>query len=108
MFTSIGEAARELGFSERGVGRAFHKKRNRIGDYELEWLEPKLERKPEVERLREEKTLDCWICGMPLDHRDRVDGNYIVLEKLDADTGIVIDESFPKTLYEASRLSELS
>ena len=35
-FTSIGEAARELGFSERGVGKAFHAKRNRIGDYELE------------------------------------------------------------------------
>ena len=39
-FTSIGEAAKELGFSERGVGKAFHEKRNRIGEYELEWLEP--------------------------------------------------------------------
>ena len=36
-FESIREAARELGFSERGVGKAFHAKRNRIGDYELEW-----------------------------------------------------------------------
>ena len=35
-FTSIGEAAKELGFSECGVGKAFH----RIGEYELEWLEP--------------------------------------------------------------------
>ena len=42
MFTSIGEAAKELGFSELGVGKAFHEKRNRIGEYELEWLEPKL------------------------------------------------------------------
>ena len=40
-FTSIGEAAKELGFSKRGVGKAFHQKRNRIGGYELEWLEPK-------------------------------------------------------------------
>ena len=40
MFTSIGEAAKELGFSKRGVGKAFHEKRNRIGEYELEWLEP--------------------------------------------------------------------
>ena len=40
-FTSIGKAAKELGFSsERGVGKAFHKKRNRYGEYELEWLEP--------------------------------------------------------------------
>ena len=40
-FTSIGEAAKGLGFSEHGVGKAFHEKRNRIGVYELEWLEPK-------------------------------------------------------------------
>ena len=40
MFTSIGEAAKELGFGECGVGKAFHEKRNRIGEYELEWLEP--------------------------------------------------------------------
>ena len=39
-FTSIGEAAKELGFSEHGVGKAFHEKRNRIGEYKLEWLEP--------------------------------------------------------------------
>ena len=39
-FTSIGEAAKELGFSEHGVDKAFHEKRNRIGEYELEWLEP--------------------------------------------------------------------
>ena len=34
-FTSVREAAKELGFSERGVGKAFHEKRNRIGGYEL-------------------------------------------------------------------------
>ena len=68
-FTSICEAARELGFSERGVGKAFHEKRNRIGEYELEWLEPKVESKSKVEKLREEKTLDCWICGFPLERK---------------------------------------
>ena len=47
-FTSIGEAAKELGFSERGVGKAFHEKRNRIGGYELEWLEPELDVDPEA------------------------------------------------------------
>ena len=61
-FTSIGEAAIELGFSDRGVGKAFHKKRNRIGEYELEWLapEPDVDAKvddPEtakgIERLKE-------------------------------------------------------
>ena len=48
MFTSIGEAAKELGFSEHGVGKPFHEKRNRIGRYELEWLEPDVHPKPEV------------------------------------------------------------
>ena len=36
MFTSIGEAAKELGFSERGVGKAFNEKRNKIEEHELE------------------------------------------------------------------------
>ena len=48
-FTSIGEAAKELGFSERGVGKAFHEKRNRIGEYELEWLEPKPDVHPKLD-----------------------------------------------------------
>ena len=48
-FTSIGEAAKELRFSERGVGKAFHEKRNRIGEYELEWLEPELDVDPELD-----------------------------------------------------------
>ena len=47
-FTSISEAAKELGFSERGVGKAFHEKRNRIGEYELEWLEPELNVDPKA------------------------------------------------------------
>ena len=47
-FTSISEAAKELGFSERGVGKAFHEKRNRIGGYELEWLEPELNVHPKA------------------------------------------------------------
>ena len=49
MFTSISEAAKELRFSERGVGKAFHEKRNRIGEYEPEWLEPKLDVDPKLD-----------------------------------------------------------
>ena len=56
MFTSIGEAAKELGFSESGAGKAFHEKRNRIGEYKLEWLEPELNVHPKgaarMERLK--------------------------------------------------------
>ena len=67
-FTSIGEAAKELGFSERGVGKAFHEKRNRIGEYELEWLEPELDVHPgaakRIERLKKTFTqIVCTYCG---------------------------------------------
>ena len=31
-FTSIGEAAKELGFSKRGVGKAFHEKKIELGN----------------------------------------------------------------------------
>ena len=48
-FTSISEAAKQLGFSERGVGKAFHEKRNRIGEYELEWFEPKPDVDPKLD-----------------------------------------------------------
>ena len=63
-FTSIGEAAKELGFSKRGVSKAFHEKRNRIGEYELEWLEPEPNVDPEaavrIERLK--KTFTRTVC----------------------------------------------
>ena len=60
-FRSMKDAARELGFSEHGVGRAYHDGRNRISQYELEWLEPepveepskiKLEENPEILRVK--------------------------------------------------------
>ena len=70
-FTSIGEAAKELGFSEHGVGKAFHEKRNRIGEYELEWLEPEPDIDPEaavrIERLKKTFTRTvCVYCNKPL------------------------------------------
>ena len=81
MFTSIGEAAKELGFSERGVGKAFHEKRNRIGEYELEWLEPKLDVHPKaaarMERLKKTFTRTvCIYCGGPLTREDRVKNGF--------------------------------
>ena len=80
MLTSIREAANELGFSERGVGKAFHEKINRIGEYELEWLEPELnvdaklddsEAAKRIERLKKTYTQTvCTYCGKPLTHED--------------------------------------
>ena len=72
-FKSILEAARELGFSEFGVRKTYHVERDRIGEYQLEWLEPKLE--PEVnpkviERIQRTKevlhTPNCCYCEKPL------------------------------------------
>ena len=48
-FRSSKDAVRDLGFSERGDGRAYHDGRNRIGQYELEWLEPEpVEEPPKI------------------------------------------------------------
>ena len=101
----------------------FHAKRSRIGDYELEWLEakpkpkvekpkpkpkPKIEKpKSEFDKIKENKILNCWICGFPLNHRDRMDERCLALEKLDRN-GMVIEEHFPRTLYKASKISGLS
>ena len=82
-FTSIGKAAKELGFSERGVGKAFHEKRNRIGEYELQWLEPELDVHPKldvhpgaaarIEGLKRALTQTvCTYCNKPLTREDRV------------------------------------
>ena len=86
-FTSIGEAAKELGFSERGVGKAFHEKRNRIGEYELEWLELKLNVHPKldvhpgaaarIERLKKTFTqIVCTYCGKQLTCEERVKNGF--------------------------------
>ena len=99
-FTSIGKAAKELGFSEHGVGKAFDEKRNRIGEYELEWLEPKPDVHPKldvhpgaakrIERLKKTFTqIVCTYCGRQLTHEERVKngfGIYKLNEKTDRRT----------------------
>ena len=50
VFKTIHEAPKELGFSERGMGTAYHTGRNRIGEYELEWLEIIPEPESEIEK----------------------------------------------------------
>ena len=111
-FTSIGEAAKELGFSERGVGKAFHEKRNRIGEYELEWLEPKLNVHPKaaarMERLKKMFTRTvCIYCGGPLTHEDRVKNGFGI-SKLSEKTGYPIEDHVVKSIYEAHKLTGLS
>ena len=111
-FTSIGEAAKELGFSERGVGKAFHEKKNRIGEYELEWLEPELDVHPKaaarMERLKKTFTQTvCINCGGPLTRKDRVKNGF-GMSKLSEKTGYPIEDHEVNSIYEADRIIGLS
>ena len=111
-FTSIGEAAKELGFSERGVGKAFHEKRNRIGEYELERLEPELDVDPEaaarMERLKKTFTRTvCIYCGGPLTREDRVKNGFGI-SKLSEKTGYPIEDHEVNSIYEAHKITGLS
>ena len=77
-FISVSGAAKELGFSERVVGKAFHEKRNRIGECELEWLEPEPDVDPEAAvRIKKfKKTFTRTVCvyfNKPLTREDRVE-----------------------------------
>ena len=114
MFTSIGEAAKELGFSKRGVGKAFHEKRNRIGEYELEWLEPKPDVDPHseaavrIERLKKTFTQTvCVYCNKPLTREDRVKDGFSI-SKLNEKTGYRMEDHEVKSIYEAHTLTGLS
>ena len=112
MFTSIGEAAKELGISERGVGKAFHEKRNRIGEYELEWLEPEPNVDPKaakrIERLKKMFTqIVCTYCGRQLTCKERVKNGFGTY-KLNEKTGHLIEEHEVNSIYEAHKITGLS
>ena len=116
-FTSIGEAAKELGFIKRGVGKAIHEKRNRIGEYELEWLEPEpdVHAKPDdpkaakgIERLKKTYTQTiCTYCGKPLTCEDRVKNGFGIY-KIDEKTGHIMEYHEVNSIYEGNKLTELS
>ena len=111
-FTSIGEAVKDLGFSEHGVGKAFHGKRNRIGEYELEWLEPEHDVHPKaaarMERLKKTFTRTvCIYCGGPLTREDRVKNGFGI-SKLSEKTGYPIEDHEVNSIYEAHKITGLS
>ena len=111
-FTSIGKAAKELGFSERGVGKAFHEKRNRIGEYELEWLEPELDVHPKaaarMERLKKTFTRTvCIYCGGLLTCEDKVKNGFGI-SKLSEKTGYPMEEHEVNSIYEGNKITGLS
>ena len=113
MFKSIPEAAASLGFSERGVRKAYHEGRSRISEYQLEWLEPEVEVKGNpkvVERIGRTKAAlnepNCSYCGKPLTCKDRVEDGFRIM-RLGKD-GYPIEEYDIKSLYEAHKLTGLS
>ena len=111
MFTSISEAAKELGFSERGGGKAFHEKRNKIGGYELEWLEPKPDVDPKaatrIEGLKRVLTQTVCTYNKPLTCEDRVRDGFGI-SKLDEKTGHLTEDHDVNSIYEVHKITGLS
>ena len=116
--TSISEAVKELGFSECGVGKAFHEKRNRIGEYELEWLEPEPDVDPKldvhpgaakrIERLKKTFTqILCTYCGRQLTREERVKNGFGIY-KLNEKTGHLIEEHETNSIYDGNKITGLS
>ena len=60
-----------------------------------------------MKKIKEKKTLNCWICNQLLGHKDRMHDRYLELEELDSE-GKAIESHFPGTLYKASQISGLS
>ena len=117
-FTFIREAAKELGFSEHGVGKAFHDKRNRIGEYELEWLEPELDVYPKldvhpgaakrIERLKKTFTQIVFTyCRRQLTCEERVKNGFGIY-KLSEKTGHLMEEHEVNSIYEDNKITGLS
>ena len=101
-----------MGFSECGVGKAFYEKRNRIGEYKLEWLEPEPDDDPEaavrIERSKKMFTrTGCVYCNKPLTHEDRVEDGFGI-SKLNEKTGYLMKDHEVKSIYEAHKLTGLS
>ena len=107
-----------MGFRERGVGKAFHEKRNRIGEYELEWLEPELDVYPKldvhpgaakrIERLKKMFTqIVCTYCGRQLTREERVKNDFGIY-KLNEKTGHLIEEDEVNSIYDGHEITGLS
>ena len=120
IFKTFSNAAKALGFTEQGIGKAYRSKKssmkNSSGKYDFEWLEqeeskqePKQESSPkpkpgtEPKRnlklglVKDSKTLNCFICEEPLTYEDRVrDGNTVEMLNKDGD---VIRHTYYDSIY---------
>ena len=101
-----------MGFNERGVGEAFHEKRNRIGEYELEWLEAELDVDSKaavrIEGLKRAFTQTvCTFYNKPVTREDRVRDDFDI-SKLDEKTGHLTEDHDVNSTYEAHKVTGLS
>ena len=113
IFKTFSDAAKALGFTEQGIGKAYRSKKSSMkissGKYDFEWLEPEeLKQEPKQEPcpkpkpkpgtapkvnlklglVKDSKTLNCFICEEPLTYEDRVrDGNTV--EMLNKDEEVI-------------------
>ena len=98
---------RELGFSEAAVKTAKYCNRNRIGEYQLEQLEPKPEKPAfnRLERVKSNKTKNCFICEELLETNDKMD--HFSIEELNS-KGEIIQTHYPGSFYRAAQISGIS
>ena len=111
IFKTFSDAAKALGFTEQGIGKAYHSKKssmkNSSGKYDFEWLEPEEPKQPKpgtapkrnlkLGLVKDSKTLNCFICEESLTYEDRVrDGNTV--EMLNKD-GEVIRNTYYDSIY---------
>ena len=105
VFKSILEAAAGLGFSEVGVRKAYYAKRDRIGEYQLEWLKVKKDRMAEIIENAKPR-INCKHCGKLLTREDRVSGRIPISRY--SENGEFLEDYIARTLYEASNLTGVS
>ena len=113
IFKTFSDAAKALGFTEQGIGKAYRSKKpsmkNSSGKYDFEWLEPEEPKQPKPKPgtapkrnlklglVKDSKTINCFICEEPLTYEDRIkDGNTV--EMLNKD-GEVIHNTYYDSIY---------
>ena len=112
IFKTFSDAAKALGFTEQGVGKAYRSKKssmkNSSGKYDFEWLEPEepspkpkpgtaSKRNLKLGLVKDSKTLNCFIYEEPLSYEDRVRAGNTV-EMLNKD-GEVILNTYYDSIY---------
>ena len=106
-FKSFPEAARELGFSEVGVRKAYYAKRDRIGEYQLEWLKPESSPEEIFQSMKEKfDSSNCSYCNKELTRKDGIDDCFSLINL--GENGHYGGRQEFTSLYQASKATILS